>query len=309
MQTKATCDEIFPVHSIETNSTNITFTEEEKRWRSRANRAAACWIVLCVLGLVSAIMYFRRRLVSTEQPRGAPDYSKDASWASLPSKRDGADIIPAWCGEDKQELASVDVFYIHPTAWLLGSTDNSPLDDPFTNFIVDSQLSVQASVFNGVAKIYAPRYRCASLAVQGLNETFNWAPGGGRTGRALRLAYGDVEAAFDTFLKRYAHNTRPFIIAGHSQGTMMAKRLLSRIPALYGNELLDRLVVAYLIGNTVEEAELPIPLCDRPNVTRCFLAWNTVIQNGTISFACVQLFTLLPSCAFHLSLFLSKFRC
>ena len=45
-------------------------------------------------------------------------------------------------------------------------------------------------------------------------------------------AYGDVEAAFDTFLRRIGPE-RGFVLIGHSQGTFHLQRLIRRcIPGL-----------------------------------------------------------------------------
>jgi hypothetical protein len=44
--------------------------------------------------------------------------------------------------------------------------------------------------------------------------------------------------------------------------------------------LLDDLVAAYLIGNTVETWELPVPVCTSANSTGCFVSWNTVELGG-----------------------------
>jgi hypothetical protein len=45
------------------------------------------------------------------------DYSKESSWASLPSIEDEADLIPA--GEEgiDQLNSDVDVFFVHPTGY------------------------------------------------------------------------------------------------------------------------------------------------------------------------------------------------
>lgn len=44
--------------------------------------------------------------------------------------------------------------------------------------------------------------------------------------------------------------------------------------------MLQRLVAAYLVGNTVEEVELPIPVCASAKATACFVSWNSVIEGG-----------------------------
>ncbi|MBC8181448.1 DUF3089 domain-containing protein [candidate division KSB1 bacterium] len=64
----------------------------------------------------------------------------------------------------------------------------------------------------------------------------------------------DVEDAFDYYIENL-NNDRPFIIAGHSQGTMT---LIELIKNRFGNdaELRNRMVAAYLIGYTVTDVDL-----------------------------------------------------
>lgn len=99
---------------------------------------------------------------------------------------------------------------------------------------------IQATVFNGCCAVYAPRYR------QTNGRDFVEPTADGE--RAFELAYSDVERAFDAFNARRGE-TRPFIIAAHSQGTMIAERLLAR--RVSRTPMRDRLVAAYLIGGRV----------------------------------------------------------
>ena len=134
-------------------------------------------------------------------------------------------------------------------------------------------------------RVYAPRYRSASSAVQATAPFYNWRRFNStdeRVHAALHLAYDDVERAFFQFLdERSPDSSRPIILASHSQGTMHLKRLLSRLPDSRHASALDRIAVAYLLGNTVEADEVPLPPCDSPTQTRCFVSWNAVLTNGT----------------------------
>ena len=89
---------------------------------------------------------------------------------------------------------------------------------------------------------------------------------------AIELAYGDVRAAFRFFLERYSRG-RPFILAGHSQGSVLAARLLEQ--EIAGSGLSERLVAAYLIGGPINDAPGPgVPACAAPEQTGCLVAWN-----------------------------------
>lgn len=205
-----------------------------------------------------------------EQIPPAPDYADPANWAALPDRQDNADEIPVPDWEDKQQDAAVDVFFLHPTTYTgrPGEKDwNADIRDLKTNKRTDEYpIRYQSTVFNGIGKIYAPRYRQAHL-----NCFFTKNVKDAR--EALDLAYADVRAAFMYYI-RHQNQGRPFIIASHSQGTYHAKRLLAEF--IDGQPLQHQLVVAYLAGLTVP-ADLfhRIPPCQRPDETGCFCSWRT----------------------------------
>ncbi|MDP2305870.1 MAG: DUF3089 domain-containing protein, partial [Pseudomonadota bacterium] len=93
---------------------------------------------------------------------------------------------------------------------------------------------------------------------------------------ALDLAYSDVERAFDEFLARTGSD-RPFVLAGHSQGSALLLRLL--VERLSGTPLMSRLVAAYLPGWSIDGADLSalrdMPLCETAERVGCLAAWNS----------------------------------
>jgi pimeloyl-ACP methyl ester carboxylesterase len=116
--------------------------------------------------------------------------------------------------------------------------------------------------------VYAPRYR----QTNGRNFIELTADGE----RAFELAYSDVERAFDAFNARRGE-TRPFIVAAHSQGTMLAERLIAR--RISRTPMRERLVAAYLIGGRVTVAGLraaspDIAVCASATQVRCVVAYN-----------------------------------
>ena len=81
-----------------------------------------------------------------------------------------------------------------------------------------------------------------------------------------------MRAAFRFFLERHSRG-RPFILAGHSQGSVLAARLLEQ--EIAGTALRERLVAAYLIGAPITAARsLGVPVCAAPEATGCLVAWN-----------------------------------
>jgi hypothetical protein len=207
-------------------------------------------------------------------PPPAPDYSLPENWAALPDRKDNADVVPAGGASDNQATAAVDVFFLHPTTYYNGANWNQPLDDPGANEYTDKNvLRGQASSFNGSGRVYAPRYRQATL------YSFRDKEGNGL--KALDLAYADVKAAFQYYLDNY-NEGRPIILASHSQGSRHGARLLEEFFA--EEPLRSKLVAAYLVGwggssNREEGAIAGIPVCESPDQTGCWLTWNSVAKS------------------------------
>ena len=212
--------------------------------------------VLLVLGAVVAIVvvtgYLNREELSqeairlaigpehafNEQPApAAPDYARVEAWAALPQLVDLSDSSPAEL-EPHNSPAPVSVFFVHPTTFTSKTAWNQPLDDEPANWVLEERvLRHQASVFNGCCDIYAPRYRQATF--------FSFLDREGDGGPALPLAYEDVARAFEAFLAAIGPE-QPFILAGHSQGSLHGAQLLRE--EIAGTPLEARLVAAYLIA-------------------------------------------------------------
>lgn len=202
----------------------------------------------------------------------APVYSDPTSWAALPSLDDPSDDHPD--GFDATPLP-VSVFFVHPTSYMKPDNWNQPLDDPDANWVVDERvLRHQASVFNGCCEVWAPRYRQATF--------YAFMDRSGNGDAALDLAYSDVNAAFDAFLAGIGE--APFILAGHSQGTAHAARLLRE--RIAGTALETHLVAAYLIGFSIEKDQTGgLPVCDHAAATGCVVGWNAVEGDAAGLFA------------------------
>jgi hypothetical protein len=201
----------------------------------------------------------------------APDYAQASSWAALPNRADPADRVPSPTLADEQANAPADVFFVHPTTY----TDQPTGPQPWNADITDAKLNQktdestilnQASLFNGAGRVYAPRYRQAHIRAYYATEQ-------AVAKQVFELAYQDVKRAFEYYLAHY-NQGRPIILAGHSQGTQHARRLLAEL--FDGQPLAQQLVVAYLVGMPVPaEAFRGIPLCQSATQTGCFCTWNT----------------------------------
>lgn len=201
----------------------------------------------------------------------APDYAKETSWAAWPGRPGPVDTMPL--GVTEKIDTGVDVFFVHPTSYLSSFSENARFDaGGITGAGITNMMKRQASAFNGCCRVYAPRYRQASTKAITSHSLKAYA--------VNELAYSDVRRAFDAFIA--AGKGRPFIIAGHSQGSIHALRLLQQ--RIAGTELQQRMVAAYLVGAALplEVAQL-VPICETPQQTGCMLTWNSVSQYNTDS--------------------------
>ncbi len=197
-------------------------------------------------------------------PPAPPDYGNPSHWAALPEREDLADTVIAG-GIDGQTGSAVDVFFVHPTTFLTGEAWNQSIDDGATNRLTDDTVMLgQASVFNGCCRVFAPRYRQATLTA------FSEESESGT--HALSLAFADVVAAFRYFVVNF-NAGRPFVIASHSQGSRHLDLLLEQ--EVVGTELFDRMVAAYLVGFTIDGSN-GVAVCETPTQTGCQVTWNTV---------------------------------
>lgn len=146
---------------------------------------------------------------------------------------------------------------MHPTSYI-GPLWNAPIDDPRLNADTDRVATrIQASAFNACCAVYAPRYRQAN------GTAFTHPTEDSR--RALDVAYGDVREAFHRFLGR-RDAARPFLLASHSQGSVLAYRLLRE--EIAPTALRERLLAAWLIGAPLTEEAVAREIPDVPPARR-----------------------------------------
>ena len=200
----------------------------------------------------------------------APDYAELAAWQAHPGlKSDPARWTPS--GYTAAPRPGAVVFYLTPTAYLGRDRWNAPLDDKATNDRLDLFLMGQASVFNGIAAVYAPRYRQASFGAFLTDEPARE--------KAFDLAYSDVLRAFDSFLAQ-APADAPIILAGHSQGSMHLIRLVRDRVA--GKPLAARIVAVYAPGWPISiGADLPalgLPACATTEQAGCVMSWQSFAE-------------------------------
>src|SRR6185369_4468390 len=202
------------------------------------------------------------------------------AWSAYPGRDDGADNEPVGSPSIDESEAPADVFFVAPTTFLSPSEWNGPAQDRsyLMREVDDGILESMASAFNACCRIFAPRYRQATIYAM-------FTPGDD-SHKAIELAYADVRRAFHYYLA-HENRGRPFILAGHSQGSWHLLRLLAE--EIDGSALRKRLVAVYAPGYLtpvdVFERELEhIKPCATPNATGCVILWNTFGLDGDSRF-------------------------
>lgn len=207
----------------------------------------------------------------------APDYAKLDNWAAHPDKDDPADLSPSTTvAPNLQKDAPVDIIFLYPTTYtgdLKHQRDwNASVTDDKTNKKTDNgSIQYQASIFNGVGRVFAPRYRQAHLHV------FFTKKDTAAARQALEVAYTDTKAAFEYYLEHW-NDGRPFILVGHSQGARHAMYLIRDM--IEGKALEPQLVAAYIAGWPVKNNFYKqFKPCETPQQTGCFCSWRTWERN------------------------------
>lgn len=163
----------------------------------------------------------------------------------------------------------VDCFYVYPTVSQQVGVNATKAKDPE----ILSIAKYQASRFSSVCRMYAPVYRQTPLA------------GLATLPLSMPTAYADVRQAWRTYLANH-NNGRGVILIGHSQGTIMLRKLIH--DEIDGRPALRRkLVGAFLMGGNVTVAKgrkvggdfANVRLCARQGQAGCVVAYSTYSTN------------------------------
>lgn len=202
-------------------------------------------------------------------PQSGPDYMRVENWLSLP------DTVPPGPAEwlprgftAESPAQSAATFYIHPTTYLERDRWNALLGHKDSQDRAALFVRSQASAFNGVSQVYAPKYRQAAFGAFLLDSKDARA--------ALDLAYSDVARAFDRFVGQLEPG-QPIILAGHSQGALHLTRLMR--DKIAGKPIARQVVAAYVGGWPVSTAaDIPamgLPACRSADQASCILSWQS----------------------------------
>jgi hypothetical protein len=208
------------------------------------------------------------------------DYSQAQNWETLPNSSQG-----------------VDVFFFYPTTYTstatLTPTWTPDWNESLTQAYADAAIKFHVASKTGVfakagTNLYVPYYQQAS-GIDVLNATLwqNTPQNATAANQALEVAYADVSNAFDYFLAHFnkdaSGNPRPFILAGHSQGSNLLLMLLER--RFSDPALRKQLVAAYVIGwsvtsddmNSYPDSLAQVGICGIPTSRQigCIVTYNT----------------------------------
>lgn len=232
-------------------------------------RLIAAGVVLLALLVAAAAFVWRDDILRTRldpkepfqtyDPPPAPDYATKAAWA----------LLPANAGSPTPRDPPADVFFVGPTTFDGGRHWNAPIDDPKADRLFREVMAPNyAGPFVRVGRIFAPRYRQASLyTLMTLRDDAK---------EARRFAYSDVAAAFRYYVEHY-NQDRPFVVVGVEQGGTLAARLLAEEVAAHP-ELKARIAAAYLVQTVIPANSPPLPPCLGPGQPGCVAAWASVFE-------------------------------
>lgn len=164
-----------------------------------------------------------------------------------------------------------DVFFLCSTT-CMRHVDNMDVNDEKERAAFKKAVDMEKGIYDGSARFFAPYYRQKSLPHYG-------------SPAAQDIAYADAKKAFLHYLE-HDNGGRPFVLAGFSQGSEHALRLIKEV--LGDKQLFSRMVAAYLIGWCVTDEDLAEAPHLRPaqgeTDTGVFIAWNTERADITGSF-------------------------
>lgn len=197
------------------------------------------------------------------------DYSNSENWMFLP----------------EENTKEVDVIYLYPSAYGIINEvedDIADIDDVNMRTMAIYYASSQASVFEESCNLYIPYYR--QFTVNSLVDMIDASP------ESMQyVASQDIYHMLDYYFENL-NDDRPFILAGHSQGSVWLTVVLEDYMKEHP-EYMERMVAAYIIGYSVTEDYLEanphLKFAEGADDTGVIISYNTEGPGNKEAYNCV----------------------
>ena len=187
----------------------------------------------------------------------ASDYANRANWLAIP--------------EISKE---VDTFYIYPTSFN-DASEGAPvvcsIDSEMLHEGAQGCYESQATAYEAATNVFAPYYRQVNMAaVVSISAEEHVA-------LLEKEPKADLFAALDYYFENL-NGGRPFILAGHSQGSQMMTYVLTEYMQAHP-DYYERMVAAYALGYSITQKLLDenphLKFAEGPDDTGVIISWNT----------------------------------
>jgi len=197
------------------------------------------------------------------------DYSDPENWMELPENPD----------------KPVDVIYLYPTVYgtVEAATDDiADIDDVSMRILAIYSSVSQAGVFEESCNVYIPYYR--QFTVDRLLDMIKNSPES-----LYYCASRDIYLMLDYYFE-HLNEERPYILAGHSQGSVWLTVILEEYMKEHP-EYLENMVAAYAIGYSVTEEYLArnphLKFAEGKDDTGVIISYNTEGPGNKSQYNCV----------------------
>ena len=188
---------------------------------------------------------------------GTPtDYSDTNNWLNIP-----------------EITYDVDTIYIYPTVYASADPDAPsivPIDNEQMKAGAQGNFKLNSIAFSHCTNVFAPYYRQSNL------YAFSDMDGEELMAFQRNEQRTDVFAALDYYFEHY-NEGRPYILAGHSQGSMMLKLVLREYMQAHP-EYYKNMVAAYVLGFSFTKDDLAynpnLKFAEGADDTGVVVSWN-----------------------------------
>jgi hypothetical protein len=224
-------------------------------------------VIMLMAMLFASCKSNKQSAAETTAQDSIPEILKDVVGLDKYQTRLDYSLPENWVEQPTEATKPVDVFFIFPT--VTGFRDPvqiCDIDDPDVVAGAKNVRAVQVSVFDESCNVFMPYYRQISMPKPGTDY-----------GTVTEYLSGfDTTDALDYFFK-HLNQGRPFILAGHSQGSSTLLQLLKNYMTKHP-EYLKRMVAAYPIGFAVTKDYLEntgLKFAEGATDTGVIVSWNT----------------------------------